>query len=80
MASAGECGTCRKVSPDDYMNAMWDAERRMAAGQEQRPCPECGLWRWPEELPPFKGVSDAQRAEPKSGALPGGGAAEHEQR
>ena len=33
-----------------YTGAAFDAEKRMAAGQTQRQCTLCALWRWPDRL------------------------------
>jgi hypothetical protein len=45
------CG-CRQQAPGDYMAWHSDARRRAAAGQRQKWCRVCKLWRWPDELGP----------------------------
>ncbi len=32
-----------------YIAKSDDADRRMAAGEKQRQCPDCHLWWWPHE-------------------------------
>ena len=32
---------------DDYVAMMEDAEKRLARGERQKRCPNCGYWRWP---------------------------------
>ena len=49
------CGTCKPHNLG-YMEWHADADRRQKRGETQRLCPECDLWRWPDELPkPKKG-------------------------
>ncbi len=44
------CSTC-KPSDLSYLEAHHDAQQRIKRGERQSRCPECGLWRWPHELP-----------------------------
>ena len=37
-----------KPPPLGYSDAHTDAERRMALGQKQLQCEDCGLWYWPD--------------------------------
>lgn len=46
---ANPCGTCKPIRIG-YMDFHEDAEKRDQKGQVQRECPECGRWRWPDEL------------------------------
>jgi hypothetical protein len=33
-----------------YLQFFADAEKRTAAGQEQKQCPVCGYWFWPDQF------------------------------
>lgn len=55
-----------------YLAKAEDADRRMARGERQYRCAECGLWQWPEprsrELPPDASTRKDQRHIGRSGA------------
>lgn len=46
---AKKCRTCNRHKLE-YIQAHLKAGRRTARGQEQRRCPECNLWCWPDEF------------------------------
>ncbi|MGN6206038.1 hypothetical protein [Humibacter sp.] len=37
-------------TPLPYLAASFDADERIARGEAQTQCPDCGLWFWPDEL------------------------------
>jgi hypothetical protein len=43
-----------------YLAFHADAERRTKAGQVQKQCPVCKLWRWPDQIKTEK--EDAEKA------------------
>jgi hypothetical protein len=43
------CG-CRRLGPLGYTAWQSYARARVAAGQRQKWCRVCKLWRWPDEL------------------------------
>ncbi len=44
-------GRCEWHKPDNlsYIHASYDADERIARGEQQRQCPICSLWHWPHE-------------------------------
>ena len=65
-SAAGLPPCCPTHKPDNermpYVMLSEDAQRRVAAGQQQRRCPLCKLWYWRHEFGP--GWSAATRADP----------------
>jgi len=49
--SKSHCPRC-KPSKLGYMQAHYDARRRLKRGERQVRCPGCGRWKWQDQLKP----------------------------